>query len=68
MDKGRGTKEKRVYISQRALKKKEIHSDIGTSWGSSGIPIIWNELVLWNRGYFIVVELSTRSVVLVSYK
>ena len=67
MDKGRGTKEKRVYISQRAFKKKEMHSKIGTSWCLSEIPIIWNELVLWNRGCFIVVELSTKGVVQVNY-
>ena len=52
----RGTKEKRVCVSQRAQTTGDQFTDRNLLWISLEIPIIWTGLlVLWDRGCFIVV-------------
>lgn len=48
-------------VSLREPKQKEIGSETGTSWGSSGIPTIWTVSMLQGRGCFVVVGLSTEN-------
>lgn len=54
---GRGTKEKRVCVSQRAQIKGNQFTDRNLLWISLKIPIIWTQ----GRDCFIVVGLSIKS-------
>ena len=54
---GRGTKEKRVCVSQRAQIKGNQFTDRNLLWISLEIPIVWTQ----GRDCFIVVGLSIKS-------
>ena len=54
---GRGTKEKRVCVSQRAQIKGNQFTDRNLLWISLEIPIVWTQ----GRDCFIVVGLGIKS-------